>query len=430
MDVPGGGYMGPIDARDDRSQRIVTELAKPLSMSFQEDTPLQDILKYLKHATKGAAFPDGLPLYVDPMGLSEADKSMTSTVRNVDVEGVPLRTTLRLLLDQLDMTYVIHDGLLRITSKESADQESREETVDAVETADAGTGIGEATNLSLEQAQTAGAHRLNLAAASAQAKELKMVGGQIAESAVDAEKAGPSVTFRIAGRLDIPSRKDPQLLDVGRVEMPAEYYAKAVPVMTPRVFRLARLMNKSNFVILPGDAMVYVASDFVGRMRLPLVAAGEPFVAGFGVDPQLQISRRLVKKTRSVQGGNQIFDYEFRIGLRNYRANPVKVELWDRLPKPDGEAVAVNLIKTSLDLSKDASYQRIGRPDNLLLWDIQVPPGTIGEKTMYLNYEFRLEYARDLPQPRFVSGGLREAPIGGGAMRGMGGMGGMMGGIR
>jgi hypothetical protein len=137
-------------------------------------------------------------------------------------------------------------------------------------------------------------------------------------------------------------------------------------MMTPRVYRLAKVTNKSDFVLLPGEATVYVGSDFVGRMRLPLVAAGEPFIAGFGVDTQLQVSRRLVRKSRS------------------------------------------------------------GRTDNLLLWDIQVPPGTIGDKTMYLNYEFRLEYARDLPQPRFVSGGLREGPIGGGAMGGMGGMGGGM----
>jgi hypothetical protein len=58
-----------------------------------------------------------------------------------------------------------------------------------------------------------------------------------------------------------------------------------------------------------------------------------------------------------------------------------------------------------------------------------VPKETIGDKTMYLTYEFRLEYARDPPQPRFVSGGLREGPIGGGAI-GTGGMGGMMGGMR
>ena len=266
---------------------------------------------------------------------------------------------------------------------------------------------------------------LNLAAASDQANELRVGNGQIDETSAS-DKAAPCVTFPITGRLDVPSRKDPQLLEVVRVELPAEYYAKAVPVMTPRVYRLAKLTSKSDVVLLPGEATVYVGSDFVGRMRLPMVAAGEPFVAGFGVDPQLQVSRRLVRKSRSVQGGNQLFDYEFRIGLRNYRANAVKVQLWDRLPKPDGEAVAVNLVKTSAKLSKDASYQRTSRTDNLLLWEIQVPPGTIGEKTMYLNYEFRLEYARDLPQPTFLSGGLREGPIGGVAIGGMGGaMGGM-----
>ncbi len=216
------------------------------------------------------------------------------------------------------------------------------------------------------------------------------------------------------------------MLEVGRVELPAEYYAKAVPVLTPRVYRLAKLTNKSDLVLLPGEATAYVGGEFVGRMKLPLVAAGEPFIAGFGVDPQLQVSRRLVRKTRTVQGGNQVFSYEFRIGLRNYRPGPVKVQLWDRLPTPAGEAVVVNLVKTSSELSTDALYLRTARADNLLRWDVEVPQGTIGDKTMYLTYEFRLEYARDLAQPRFISGGLREAPIGGGAMGGMGGMGGFM----
>ena len=150
-----------------------------------------------------------------------------------------------------------------------------------------------------------------------------------------AEKVGPGVRFAIAGSLDVPSRREPQLLEVARAELPAEYYAKAVPVLTPNVYRLAKLTNKADFVLLPGEAAVYVGDDFVGRMRLPLVAAGEPFIAGFGVDPQLQVSRRLIQKTRTVQGGNQILAYEFRIGLRNYRPGPVKVQLWDRLPRPE-----------------------------------------------------------------------------------------------
>ena len=88
--------------------------------------------------------------------------------------------------------------------------------------------------------------------------------------------------------------------------------------------------------------------------------------------------------------------------------------------------MAVHLVKTSAELSTDALYLRTARMDNLLRWDMTIPQGTIGDKTVYVNYEFRLEYARDLPQPRFISGGLRESPIGGSAMGGMGGMGGGM----
>ena len=49
---------------------------------------------------------------------------MTSTVRNMDLEGVPLKITLKLLLKQLDLTYTVKDGFLMITSKESEDQQT------------------------------------------------------------------------------------------------------------------------------------------------------------------------------------------------------------------------------------------------------------------------------------------------------------------
>jgi hypothetical protein len=419
---------GPIEATDDRSRTIVAELEKPVDMSFANETPFEDVIKYVRTVTKGPQFPDGIPIYVDPVGMQEAEKTNSSVVV-INLARVPLKTSLRLLLKQLGLVYQVKDGLLTITSAASEDVAVEDGAPPQgwggmAGMGGMGGGMG-GMGLTLEQAQASGGAMLNQAAAGDQAEELRVVDGNGAGLSAP-EKDGPSVTFPVAGRLDIPSRRDPQLLEVARVELAAEYYAKAVPVLTPRVYRLAKLTNKSDFVLLPGEATVYVGSDFVGRMRLPLVAAGEPFIAGFGVDPQLQVSRRLVNKSRSVQGGNQVFHYEFRIGLRNYRPGPVKVQLWDRLPKPQGEAVAVNLVKTSAELSVEALYQRTARMDNLLRWDLEVPQGTIGDKTMYLTYEFRLEYARDLPQPRFVSGGLREGPIGGGAMGGMGGMGGFM----
>ncbi|SIO40824.1 conserved hypothetical protein [Singulisphaera sp. GP187] len=419
---------GPIASRDDRSMRIAEELGKLIDLPFKEETPLEDVIKFIRSSTRNSAFPEGIPIYVDPVGLQEAEKTMTSPVL-FDLPQVPLKTSLKLILKQLGMVYQVRDGLLMITSSDSEDLVNPDGSV--VERGFAGGGFGGGgmagmggMGFTLEKLQATGSVRLNQAAASDQAEEMRVQDDPAAGLRLG-EKDSPSVTFNVVGRIDIPSRRDPQLLEVNRVELPAEYYAKAVPVLSPRVYRLAKLTNKSDLVLLPGEATVYVGTDFVGRMKLPLVAAGEPFVVGFGVDPQLQVGRRLVHKSRTVQGGNQVFSYEFRISLRNYRPGPVKVQLWDRLPSPDGEAVVVNLVKTSAALSTDALYERTARTDNLLRWDLEVPPGTVGDKTMSLNYEFRLEYARDLPQPRFISGGLGEAPIGGGAM-GMGGMGGGM----
>jgi uncharacterized protein (TIGR02231 family) len=118
MDIAAGPDSGPVEAHDDRSQRIVNELGKPIEMSFKSDTPLEDIIKYIRGATSGQAFPDGIPIYVDPQGLQDADKTMASTV-SIDLHGIPLRTSLRLLLKQLSLVYRVRDGLLTITSTSS-----------------------------------------------------------------------------------------------------------------------------------------------------------------------------------------------------------------------------------------------------------------------------------------------------------------------
>jgi hypothetical protein len=99
------------------NDRILKALDRPVAMHFPEETPFEDVVKHVTVATKG---PDGsaLPIYVDPIGMQEAEKSMTSVVR-LDLEGVPLKTTLDLCLKQLGLGYIVRDGVLVITSLES-----------------------------------------------------------------------------------------------------------------------------------------------------------------------------------------------------------------------------------------------------------------------------------------------------------------------
>jgi hypothetical protein len=117
-----GGYAERYDGRGDdpRSHRILARLEDPVSMSFANETPLDDVLKYIKQATTTPTF-SGIPIYVDPVGLQEAERSLNSTVQ-IDLEGVPLRRTLQLMLAQLKLAYFVEDGILVITSEDSASQ--------------------------------------------------------------------------------------------------------------------------------------------------------------------------------------------------------------------------------------------------------------------------------------------------------------------
>lgn len=72
------------------------------------------MLAYVKSATTSIDLPNGIPIYVDPAGLEEAEKTLLSPI-TIDLQGVPLRSSLRLLLKQLDLAYALKDGVIRIT---------------------------------------------------------------------------------------------------------------------------------------------------------------------------------------------------------------------------------------------------------------------------------------------------------------------------
>ena len=244
----------------------------------------------------------------------------------------------------------------------------------------------------------------NYAGALDQARELILSGEEKSQGKPIATSGdGPTITYRLEGETTISSRNDEQVLEVARFDLPSEIYFKALPVLTPNVYRQASLVNSSNFVLLPGVATMYHRGDFVGRMRLPLVAVGETFIAGFGAEPQLQVQRNLMEKTRTTQGGNQVLKYDYRILVSSYLKEKARLQVWDRLPLAEGETVSVTLGKSAPELSKNALYLREDRPKNLLRWDLELEPGQYGEKALKVDYEFKMELDKKMTIGSFSS---------------------------
>ena len=99
-----------------RNSRFETRIPRARSCSrnsmsrsrcrFHEETPLEDVLKYIKQATTTEKYA-GIPIYVDPGGLKEAEKTMTSTVAQYGSRRYPAQD------DASAFAQAVGPGLLR-----------------------------------------------------------------------------------------------------------------------------------------------------------------------------------------------------------------------------------------------------------------------------------------------------------------------------
>ncbi|MGL6073120.1 MAG: mucoidy inhibitor MuiA family protein [Fimbriiglobus sp.] len=251
---------------------------------------------------------------------------------------------------------------------------------------------------SLNQKDVSNGNRFaNEAAAIDQYRDLLVTKEDLGKLSPFANVDGPSVTYHLKSKLTLPSRNDEQLFEIAKLDLAPKFYYKAVPLITPNVYRIADLTNTTDMILLPGEATMYLGTDFVGQTRMPLVAIGKLFTVGFGADPQLSVSRKLMDKSRTVQGGNQVLNFKYRILVNSYKATPVDVQVWDRLPFAEAQQqIAITLSKGETELSKDALYVRDERPKNLLRWDIKIDTKQNSEKAMAIDYDYSMSFDKNV----------------------------------
>ena len=205
-----------------------------------------------------------------------------------------------------------------------------------------------------------------------------------------------SVTYELTGRTTLPSRSDQQLIQIAAVDMAADFYKLAVPVLTNQVYEEASIVNAGDRVLLAGPVMAYMDGKFVGHCELPTVSVGERFAVGFGIDSTLRASRELVTRSESTQGGNRVVHFTYRLAIENFDTDPAAIRLLDRLPKTKNGEVKLTLASTGQDLSADASYLQTDRKNGILRWEVEVPPKSVAPDAWNLEYQFVLEYDKEM----------------------------------
>jgi hypothetical protein len=112
--------------RHPQTEWLLDALDQTIALTYADGEHLDVVLKDIKMRTtknpKLPKLPTGIPIYIDPIGLQEAEQSLHATVkRPPSADTLTLGEHLRRILEPLGLAYLVKDGFLMVTAKDSLD---------------------------------------------------------------------------------------------------------------------------------------------------------------------------------------------------------------------------------------------------------------------------------------------------------------------
>jgi len=202
------------------------------------------------------------------------------------------------------------------------------------------------------------------------------------------------VRFDVAGTWDVPSDGSPHKMILANFFLDPKINYLAIPKHTDAVYRRATVENSSGGPLLDGEAVIFVADEFIGKTRIEYTPANGELELLLGVEEQIVIKRDLTKRAvdKRLLRENRVLRYAYRIELKNLLQTSVNVEVQDQIPVSKHEQIKVKLERTQPEADKKSEL-------NLFEWHLDLDSGT----ESVINYEFLIEY----PSAMNV-GGLRD----------------------
>jgi uncharacterized protein (TIGR02231 family) len=200
-------------------------------------------------------------------------------------------------------------------------------------------------------------------------------------AAVNSE--GASVTFRLAQDVTIPSDGAPHKVTIAALELRPRLDFLSVPKLAEVAFRRTKATNSSDYLLLPGEANLFVEGDFIGTHSLDRIAPNEEFELALGVDDRVLVKRELKARAvdKSFIGERRRLHVGYEIELRNLRANKIDVEVRDQLPVSRHEQIKIKLENIDPKASQQSEL-------NELTWNLTLSPN----EKRFLRFDFTVEY--------------------------------------
>ncbi|KAJ1303580.1 hypothetical protein OPQ81_011763 [Rhizoctonia solani] len=167
-----------------------------------------------------------------------------------------------------------------------------------------------------------------------------------------------SANFGIPSRSDIPSDEGSHKVVIAVLDLNADLEWICVPREKESVFLTCKVVNSSEFTLLPGEASVFMDDNFVSKSRIDHVSPNDSFKTSLGVDSSLKVtypSAKTLNRTETQSGfsflareRHSVSAQSQRITIRNSRLTSVSdLRVIDHLPVSTDAKLKVNVITPS-----------------------------------------------------------------------------------
>ncbi|KAG8766390.1 hypothetical protein FRC12_006912 [Ceratobasidium sp. 428] len=164
-----------------------------------------------------------------------------------------------------------------------------------------------------------------------------------------------SATFGIPGRSDIPSDESSHKVVISVFNLDAELEWVCVPREKESVFLRCKVLNASEFTLLPGEASVFMDDNFVSKSRIEHVAPNDTFKTSLGTDSALRVTYPPVRTHNRTLNRSSFFAgrdsrqsvamNSQRITVRNSRQSTVSsLRVFDHVPVSTDAKIKVDVL--------------------------------------------------------------------------------------
>ncbi len=217
--------------------------------------------------------------------------------------------------------------------------------------------------------------------------QLVQVQGKAAEMFQQLRTRGTTALFSGDAKPTVRGDGHPVRVRIGRTTLAGQQAITAVPEQSLNAIRTLQMTNDGSQPLLPGRVALYQDGAFLGMTDLPFVAEGETFAVFLGVADQVKLSRVLDRKSSSIDRKKRtIMKVAFVVTVENLSADPVTLDLADRVPVSENKEIEVDDISVSGDKEPDSK--------GLLKWHLTLQPK---EKKSF-RIAYRVEYPPELVQ--------------------------------